>query len=99
MNYEIDKWWENPEKRRQWIDVLRKDRARRREGEKTTIDFDAVFVGRSGRAGYGAPWTPIPLFAPDGPLATPVNPVVGKGRVTVDADELLAWFEKQEGGS
>ncbi len=93
---DVDRQRENHEKRRQWIAVLRKDRARRRAGEKTTINFDAHFVGKSGGPGYAAPWQPVRLFAADGPVAKPVSPVVGFGRLMVDADELLAWFEKQE---
>lgn len=58
---DVDRQRENHEKRRQWIAVLRKDRARRPLNAKTTINFDAAFVGKS-----------------------------------ADADELLAWFEKQE---
>ena len=89
-------WWNDPEKRREWLKALRAEKQRRPAGAKTTIDFDAHFVGKSGGPGYAAPWQPVRLFAADGPKATPVNSVLGFGRLTVDADELLAWFEKQE---
>lgn len=94
----MSEWWNDSKKRRQWIVALRKERERRPRNAKTTISFDAHFVGASGGPGYAAPWQPVRLFAPDGPAATPLSPVVGFGRITVDTDELLAWFEKQEAG-
>lgn len=92
----MNDWWNDPVKRKQWIDALRKERERRPRNAKTPLNFDANFVGKSGGPGYAAPWQPVRLFAPDAPVATPLGPVVGFGRLTVDGDELLAWFEKQE---
>jgi hypothetical protein len=92
----VNAWWNDPEKRREWVKALRTEQRRRPAGSKTTINFDAAFVGKSGSPGYFVPWQPVRLFAPDGPVATPVNSGIGHGRLTVDGDELLAWFEKQE---
>ena len=77
----VNAWWNDPEKRREWVKALRAEQRRRPAGAKTTIDFDAEFVGKSGSPGYFVPWQPVRLLAPDGPVATPVNSGIGHGRL------------------